>query len=196
MSNRADGRQKVAASLFRRAATVAVIGGAVMMLVTVAVPVCLGAPPRTQNVPSAGHLNANILSVKLQRDDREGAEISLKVSVRGQTPVSFAQSDVEVYLMWPGATRLVYAKDVRFPKKTPKVITVLPEKPQVMTLRVPGGFGPPEEWKELKPGTYTLFLWIRANTQDSPKSDDPWSGLTSATRSTIVPKFRDPNRHK
>jgi hypothetical protein len=194
MSNRPDGRRQIAASLFRRAAPVAVIGGAVIMFVTVDVPVCRAAPPRKESVSTASRHNVRVLSVKLQRDDREGTEILLKVSVRGRTPVSFTQSEVELYLIWPGATRVFFGKDVRFPKKTPEIITVVPDKPQVMTLKVLGGFGPPEEWNELKPGTYTLLLWIRGNTKYLPSVDNHWTGLTWATRSTIVRKFREPDR--
>jgi hypothetical protein len=177
MNDKQDGWQRVAGSFLRRAATVAVVCGTLTMLATRGASVSLNASQPQTYVPCGSELEIKIISVKVRRRSRDAAEVAFQVAAKGATPVSFTKSQVQASLTWPAGTPSYRGNKFRFAKKTPEKITVSPGQPKILALNVVGGFGPPDEWRELKPGKFGLQVWIRNDSKGQAEFDYHWLGI-------------------
>jgi hypothetical protein len=188
MSNKPRGRQHTAVSFPSRATTFAAIGGAAaMILVIPCMSVCISAPPQHGHIPCGSRLELQMIGAEVRLRDR--VDVSFQVAANGTTPISFTQSQVEVYLTWPSGRPSYVGKDLRFGKATPKIITIVPGgKPTVLTVSVLRGFGPPDEWTGIAPGKYSVDVWIRGNTKGQADFDYHWLGVERTKPYPIVVK--------
>jgi hypothetical protein len=150
------------------------------------VSVCMNALQEPKYVPYKGELQLTIISAKVRRRAREGIEVSFQVAVKGTTPIAFTTSQVDVSLAWPKGMPVKRGNKVQFPKTTPERITVVPGKPIVLTLDALGGFGLPEDWRELEPGHYSLEVWIRGDTKGQAEFDYHWLKIARTKPYPIV----------
>jgi hypothetical protein len=158
-----------------------------MILATLCMSVCTSAPPRRAHLACGSQLELKTIGAEVRH--RDHVDVSFQVAANGTTPISFTQSQVEVYLTWPSGRPSYVGKDLRFGKATPKIITIVPGgKPTVLTVSVLRGFGPPDEWTGIAPGKYSVDVWIRGNTKGQADFDYHWLGVERTKPYPIVVK--------
>ncbi len=128
-------------------------------------------------LPTTSYPLLQIKKVQILQDKSQPLQLILELIDKGKAPLALSQDQFSIHIFTQESPYLLTG-NVAFSREVPEIIKLNPQETVALNCKAPGDRFRSACWGDLKPGLYTLRIYI--NSTKSRKFDYQWLGQTSS----------------